>query len=281
MSAMRRKRQNIWEDEWDDLRRREEKYIYKNCVQGTKLFSKLQKIVPKNLQSKLDAAFSKAFEVIFDKGTGVIEKTYNKEKRQSEYEVREYAAKIREDKQNVRAFRKKASGYARKNLLFSSLEGIGFGLIGLGLPDIPLFVSLTLRNLYEISLSFGYDYNNTEERYFQLRIIETALYSGDEMRARDESMNALCKNMCGSKQQKPEDTKKLAFDLKEQIHRTAKALSDDMLYAKFIQGQMLVGVIGGVTDVTVLKRITDYAMLKYRRRYLLDREWKEDADAAE
>lgn len=178
---MRRKRQNIWEDEWDDLRRREEKYIYKNCVQGTKLFSKLQKIVPKNLQSKLDAAFSKAFEVIFDKGTGVIEKTYNKEKRQSEYEVREYAAKIREDKQNVRAFRKKASGYARKNLLFSSLEGIGFGLIGLGLPDIPLFVSLTLRNLYEISLSFGYDYDNMEERYFQLRIIETALYSGDEM----------------------------------------------------------------------------------------------------
>ena len=58
---MRRKRQNIWEDEWDDLRRREEKYIYKNCVQGTKLFSKLQKIVPKNLQSKLDAAFIKAF----------------------------------------------------------------------------------------------------------------------------------------------------------------------------------------------------------------------------
>ena len=80
---MRRKRQNIWEDEWDDLRRREEKYIYKNCVQGTKLFSKLQKIVPKNLQSKLDAAFIKAFEVIFDKGTGVIEKTYNKEKRQT------------------------------------------------------------------------------------------------------------------------------------------------------------------------------------------------------
>ena len=275
---MRRKRQNIWEDEWDDLRRREEKYIYKNCVQGTKIFSKLQKIVPKNLQSKLDAAFSKAFEVIFDKGTGVIEKTYNKEKRQSEYEVREYAAKIREDKQNVRAFRKKASGYARKNLLFSSLEGIGFGLIGLGLPDIPLFVSLTLRNLYEISLSFGYDYDNTEERYFQLRIIETALYSGDEMRARDESMNALCKNMCGSKQQKPEDTKKLAFDLKEQIHRTAKALSDDMLYAKFIQGQMLVGVIGGATDVTVLKRITDYAMLKYRRRYLLDREWSKQTE---
>ena len=270
---MRRKRQNIWENEWDDLRRREEKYIYKNCVQGTKLFSKLQKIVPKNLQSKLDAAFSKAFEVIFEKGTGVIEKTYNKEKRQSEYEVREYAAKIREDKQNVRAFRKKASGYARKNLLFSSLEGIGFGLIGLGLPDIPLFVSLTLRNLYEISLSFGYDYDNTEERYFQLRIIETALYSGDEMRARDESMNALCKNMCGSKQQKPEDTKKLAFDLKEQIHRTAKALSDDMLYAKFIQGQMLVGVIGGATDVTVLKRITDYAMLKYRRR-----EWSKQTE---
>ena len=41
---------------------------------------------------------------------------------------------------------------------------------------------------------------------------------------------------------------------------------------------MLVGVIGGATDVTVLKRITDYAMLKYRRRYLLDREWSEQTE---
>ena len=115
---MRRKRQNIWEDEWDDLRRREEKYIYKNCVQGAKLFSKLQKIVPKNLQSKLDAAFIKAFEVIFDKGTGVIEKTYNKEKRQSEYEVREYAAKIREDKQTCVPFAKKQAGMPEKICCF-------------------------------------------------------------------------------------------------------------------------------------------------------------------
>ena len=45
-----------------------------------------------------------------------------------------------------------------------------------------------------------------------------------------------------------------------------------------VQGGQLVGVIGGATDVTVLKRITDYAMLKYRRRYLLDREWSKQTE---
>lgn len=269
-------KKNFWDKEWNDLLRKEEKYIYKNCVKGINVLEKLQKIVPKGLQSKLDAAFVKAFQLIFDKGTVVIEKTYNKEKRQSEYKVREYAASIREDKQNVRAFRRKASGYARKNLLISSVEGIGLGLLGIGLPDIPLFVSVMLRNLYEISLSFGYDYDRMEERFFQLKIIETALYSGEEMQERDDDMNTMCRSICGSKQRDDEETLRITGNLDEQIQKTAKALSDDMLYGKFLQGQPVVGAIGGAMDVTVLKRISAYAMLKYRRRYLLDRKWSEE-----
>ncbi|MDO4175274.1 MAG: EcsC family protein [Eubacteriales bacterium] len=269
-------KKNFWDKEWTDLLRKEEKYIYKHCVESTNFLAKLQKIVPDGLQSKLDAAFIKAFQLIFDKGTIVIEKTYNKEKRQSEYKVREYAASIREDKQNVRAFRKKAAGYARKNLFISSAEGIGLGLLGVGLPDIPLFVSVMLRNLYEISLSFGYDYDRMEERFFQLKIIEIALYSGEEMQARDEDMNVMCQSICGSKQREDNETLRIAGDINEQIRKTAKALSDDMLYAKFLQGQPIVGAIGGAMDMTVLNRISTYAMLKYRRRYLLDRKWKEE-----
>ncbi|MCD8355905.1 MAG: EcsC family protein [Clostridia bacterium] len=269
-------KKNLWDKEWDDLIRKEEKYIYRHCVERVNILGKLQKIVPKGLQSKLDTAFIKAFQLIFDKGAVIIEKTYNKEKRQSEYKVREYAASIREDKQNVRAFRRKAGSYTRKNLLISSAEGIGLGLLGIGLPDIPLFVSVMLRNLYEISLSFGYDYDRLEERFFQLKIIETALYSGEEMQERDENMNTMCRSICGSKQREPEETARLTSSLDEQIRKTAKALSDDMLYAKFLQGSPVVGAIGGAMDVTVLKRISDYAMLKYRRRYLLDRRWNEE-----
>lgn len=269
-------KKNLWDKEWKDLTRKEEKYRYKHCVAHESVLAKLQKIVPKGMQDKLDTAFVKAFQLIFEKGIAVIEKTYDKEKRQAEYKVREYAASIREDKRNVRAFRKKAGSYAAKNLLLSSAEGIGLGLLGVGLPDIPLFVSVILRNLYEISLSFGYDYDRMEERFFQLKVIETALYSGEEMEERDENMNTMCRSLCGAKQREPEELAQLTGELDAQIRKTAKALSDDMLYAKFLQSQPIVGAVGGATNITVLKRISDYAMLKYRRRYLLDRKWEQE-----
>ena len=152
----------------------------------------------------------------------------------------------------------------RLNLLVSSVEGIGLGLLGVGLPDIPLFVSVVLKNLYEISLSFGYDYDSMEERLFQLRLIETALYNGAEMQQRDDDMNTMCWSIRGAKQRTSEETERLTGRLDDQIHRTAKALANDMLYAKFLQG------------APVLKRISDYAMLKYRRRYLLDRKYQQE-----
>ena len=90
----------------------------------------------------------------------------------------------------------------------------------------------------------------------------------------------MCRSMRGAKRRAPEDTERLTGRLDEQLRRTAKALADDMLYAKFLQGVPVVGAVGGATDVTVLKRISDYAMLKYRRRYLLDREGGEEESAS-
>ena len=90
-------KKNLWDKEWKDLIRKEEKYRYKHCVAHESVLGKLQKIVPKGMQDKLDTAFIKAFQLIFEKGIAVIEKTYDKKKRQAEYKVREYAASIRED----------------------------------------------------------------------------------------------------------------------------------------------------------------------------------------
>lgn len=264
-------KQNLWEQEWDDLVKQEAEYVEKNKQPRVNALAKLQRFVPDGLQSKLDAAFNKAFQLIFEKGTGVIEKTYDKQRRQDDYQIAEFAAKLRENKRHVRAFHKQAKKYTRRNLAISSVEGIGLGLIGCGIPDIPVFVSLMLKNLYEISLSFGYEYDQMEERLFQLKIIETALYSGEEIAQRDSDMNTMCESIRGAKQRAPEETQRLTGRLDAQIRSTAKMLSDEMLYAKFLQGQPIVGVVGGAGDIVVLKRVTDYAMLKYRRRYLIDR----------
>ena len=60
--------------------------------------------------------------------------------------------------------------------------------------------------------------------------------------------------------------------LGEQVETTSQALSEELLYMKFIQGLPLVGVIGGAGDAICLKRVTDYASLKYQKRFLAG--WK-------
>ncbi len=272
-------KRDLWKKEWIDLQKREEKYIRKHSKPAAEgVLSRLQKVVPDGLQSKLEAAFRKAFQLIFEKGTGAIEKTYNKEKRMQDYDISEYAATVREDRRNVTAFRRRAGQYTRRNLAISAVEGVGLGLVGVGIPDIPLFVSVMMRSLYEISLSFGYEYDGMEERLFQLKVIELSLYDGADMAQRDADLNTMCESIRGAKQRGEDDTERVGILLDRQITDTAKVLSDRMLYAKFLQGTPIVGAVGGVTDVTVLQRITDYATLKYRRRYLLDREWQQQND---
>ena len=268
-------KRNVWQKEWDDLNRKQETYILKNSRPRSSQLARLQNYVPDGLQHTLDTAFVKAFQLIFEKGTGIIEKTYDKQKREDDYKIAEFTAGLRENKKHVRAFRRQAGKYARRNLILSAAEGVGLGLVGIGLPDIPLFVSMMLKNLYELSMSFGYAYDSAEERFFQLNVIETALYSGEEMRLRDERINRICENMRGAKQ--GEQQNRPAGTLDDQIRRTAKALADEMLYAKFLQGMPIVGAVGGITDMTVLRRMTAYAMLKYRRRYLLDRDFLEES----
>ena len=50
------------------------------------LNQKLEEKIPPKLQGTLDAAFAKAFALIFEKGTGVIEKTYQQEKLEQDYQ---------------------------------------------------------------------------------------------------------------------------------------------------------------------------------------------------
>ena len=69
-------KRDLWEKEWNDLTRKQEKYVQKHSTEKESVLEKLQRFVPNGLQSKLDAAFVKAFQLIFEKGTVVIEKTY-------------------------------------------------------------------------------------------------------------------------------------------------------------------------------------------------------------
>ena len=73
-------KQTVIEREWESLNRKEKKFETKQIQKNTSIINKkLYAIIPQKLRSTLDIAFNKAFELVFETGTTVIEKTYNKE----------------------------------------------------------------------------------------------------------------------------------------------------------------------------------------------------------
>ena len=179
-----------WEKEWDDLLKREAKFTAKRKEGPTSvLVKKLDRFVPEKLSGTLNTAFFKAFELIFEKGTSIIEKTYNKKKRETDFKVNTYANEIQADKKTARQFTKQAKSAKTMNLAISSVEGVGLGIVGLGIPDIPLFITMVLKSIYEIALSYGYEYESDEEKIFILKIIETAMCDEEEFINKDENLN--------------------------------------------------------------------------------------------
>lgn len=258
-------RKSAWEKEWEDLKKKEAKFASKRQQGPTSvLIEKLDRFIPAKLNDTLDAAFSKAFAIIFEKGTGVIEKTYNKEQKQADYLVDAYATEIKADKKSVRRFTKRAKSSKATNMMLTGVEGIGLGLVGAGLPDIPLFVAMVLKSVYEVALSYGYDYESEGEKAFILKVIETAMYDEEEFIEENRLLDELIDNIVSD----GDTLDGYEIDKEGQINRTAKALSREMLYTKFLQGQMIVGVAGGIFNPIYINRITDYAVLKYRRRFL-------------
>lgn len=251
-----------WQKEWNALIKQERRYLESRLEKkDTKLNTLLAEKVPEKLQNTLNAAFAKAFETIFEKGTGIIEKTYKREELEIQHKVNTYAAELSESRKSLRKFNKDAGSKSGKNLLFSGLSGIGMGLIGVGLPDIPVFTGTLLKSIYETSLNYGFDYDRPEEKYFILKIIEGALSYGGRLSDCNNTLNDFIENPV-----LPKD-----FSEELQIKNTAAAMSKELLYMKFLQGIPLVGTVGGAYNTVYLQRVQKYAKLKYYRRFLYER----------
>jgi hypothetical protein len=245
------------EKEWIQLEKQEKSYLEKRKVkQDSKMNLFLSEKVPTNLQNTLELAFSKAFAIVFEKGVGMIEKTYSKKDLLEEYDIKEYTMQVKKNRKSLRAFSKKAQSTKMGNIFLSGISGIGLGVLGIGLPDIALFLSLVLKNIYEISLNYGFDYQSEVEKKWILLMICTSVSYGDTL----HEGNALCNAWI-------DDEIVLDLDMNEYISMAAKALSKELLYMKFLQGIPVVGAIGGMYDVMYMNTISSYAQLKYKRRF--------------
>ena len=197
---------------------------------------------------------------MFEKGTGIIEKTYSKEKKAEAHQVDSHALKRSESRKNLRAFSRRSRLANTRNLAISLGEGIATGLPGIGLPDIPLFIGMILKSIYEIALSYGFSYDTDGERIFILRLIRTSLLKGPELETENDAVNRLIQGGIPGSCARDE--------LSDAIRSASDTLSQELIYLKFLQGIPIAGVIGGLSDAVYLKKITAYASLKYYRRFL-------------
>lgn len=246
------------EAELKKLQKQEDKFLYKRMEKKESYINQLlAEKVPDSMQSKLDAAFAKAFHLIFNKGTFVIEKTYDKAKLEDEFEVKEFTADLYPDRKSLKAFSRDAGKTGLKNLAISGATGVGMGLMGVGIPDIPVFTGMVLKQIYETALNYGFKYDTEEEKYFALILIQGSVSYGEKLESIDEQINQFIK-----KEQIPD-----YVDMDKLIEQTAGCLSKELLYMKFLQGIPVAGAIGGAYDAIYMKRIAEYSELKYRRRF--------------
>ena len=247
-----------WQDEWKDMRRQERGYIRKYRKNISAVPNRfLSEKIPDGLSDTLEKAFVKAFEVVFTRGSGIIGKMIAKDRIEGKFSFNQRNAEDNGDCVSLRAFGHDARSSGNINLIFSGVEGLGLGVLGIGLPDIPLFTAALLKSIYEVALHYGYSYDTEKERIFILRIIWAALSYGDMLADRDEDVNRIIK--AGT------DMPEI-----ECISCAAAALSEELLYMKFVQGLPLVGAVGGAYDMICMRKVLRYAGNKYRRRYLYE-----------
>ena len=221
------------------------------------LMDKVENKIPEDLKSKLEGAFYKAFNIVFEKGRGVIDKTYDKKSMNMDF--RAYKSIIDKDSEALIHLRKRLDRSLKKDIAFTAVEGTGLGILGIGLPDIPIFIGVILRSIYKIGATYGYDCSDENEKCYILKLITGAMNRGESRERTDIQIKRMEYLI---------DNNIYEGDLDREMKRTAGVLANELLTYKFVQGLTFVGVIGGDTNVKVFKRIITYAHLKYERRCL-------------
>lgn len=220
----------------------------------------LESRIPEKVYAGLESAFCKGFGLVFDQGRAIIEKGYNKEDIQADHAIRDFAVQLKGGRKELKQMHRSAKQSDFVNMAVTTVEGVGLGALGVGMPDIVLFLGNLLKGIYETALNYGFDYESRQEQLLILKMMQTALSNGESWIQR----NTEVEEMLGL------EAVDITDDLfKQQVKDTASAFAMDMLLLKFIQGLPIVGIIGGAANPVYYSKVMKYIQLKYRKRYLL------------
>ena len=245
---------------WTHLCRQQQLARKKAYKQGSGRIDALKSIIPDKAAEKLEWAFCKAFGAVFEYGDGIIDKTYLKEKESRRFMERDLAFIQEGSSPALRAMSESGARSDGLNMLLTTLEGVGLGALGIGVPDIVLFVAMLLRGMREAAAQYGRSVDSNSEKLLGLCMMEAAMLSGADWEERD----GLVERMLIA----PENYPPKPELIDEQLRRTAAVFATDLLVLKFIQGMPVVGLIGGFGNPVYYHKVMSYVRLKYERAYI-------------
>ena len=256
------KRKDPWTERYRQVWKQEQAFWKKYEERpATSLEQKLSDAAPEKLLELLHGAFVKAFAAVFDKGEGVISRAGGLPECRRTYQVNDLAAQLWEDRKSLRAFSKEAARRGRGSLLAAGGAGVGLGLLGMVLPDVPLFTAALLKAVYETAESFGFRHEERGEQIYALRVIQASLSWGEDLVRQSRELDTFAQTG-----QWPEPV-----DLRQQVSAAAQQLSEAVLGGKLLQNIPVAGAVGGAVDAVCLRRVQRYAAIKYEKRFLLRR----------
>lgn len=225
--------------------------------------------IPEKVYAGLESTFCKGFGLVFDQGRAIIEKGYSKENLQADHAIRDFAVQLKGRRKELKKMHKSARQSDLINLTVTTVEGVGLGALGIGMPDIVLFLGTLLKGVYETALNYGFDYESAQEQLLILKMMETALCNGTDWSRGNREVDAMLSL----------NTVEITDEIfRGQMKKTASAFAVDMLLLKFLQGVPVIGILGGAANPIYYSKVMKYVQLKYRKRYLLKK--KEEMPAA-
>jgi len=261
--AIREKK--VIKNQKEKLLKREEKFFYKkeneylkNKFAGVR--EKLEEKVPSKMIETFEKAFEKGFYYVFEKGTKIIEKSYNLEKLRNEADINEYILSKKINNKNLNRIDKTAKKGVWINKGITTTEGTALGVLGIGLPDIPVFIGIILKTVYEICLNYGFKYDSEEEKAFVLNIICASIDKTAKKIIYSNEIDRLGYNIDNGFENE--------VDINYLIKETSKNLSESIMLSKVIQGMPIVGIYGGISNYMTIRDISEVATIKYKKRML-------------
>lgn len=239
------------EKRWQKRTRRESEPEWRRELEGR---------IPAGMSSALEKAFCKAFSLVFLRGGDILEKSYDKDGILEEYSIRDRAVRLKGGRRELRKLHAGAQQADLKNLAFTTVEGIALGVVGIGIPDILLFIGTLLKGVYETVLRYGYGYESRREQMIILKMISASLNTGERREQLDREIDLwmMEENRIVSQEM-----------LENQLWETARLFAADMLLLKVIQGIPVIGAVGGAANPVYYRKVLRYVGMKCRKGYLL------------